>query len=746
MIFINNKMQFGRKYQRPEYFTNTRGLSLPTAKKDDEERDLPESEDTDEITEDDEEVEKAEESSEKPKPKTKSKEPAEPPKPAPMGPIIIIGLLFVVSIGFALFLAPIYGTLGLRADFSELGGEESLLIPLFYVVVILVFTAAILFYTRKRKGTLIKYAFLGVICLSMMYVFFALFVYALFPVDTQEWSGEVEIDGKVTTILIADLVGNADEEIIVGLEDGHVMVYNDEYKLLTQTPEPITGSVRDIGVTNRRFMKEDTESPEQKVLVVFGSDLKIFEPTSTNGSYTLNLAPLDDPVVPNKTYVSMEHIIIIGQTSAYSKIFLSSNDPMGNGHLERLIYFNGSYELIDFINLSYRINSVVTGISFEDDLDSIIFIGTSNGVYSIDSKKPRKSERKVINTTHAVVDISIHDVDSKGNSELVILDDTGVITIYDNYEKEYSVDDFRDKHIGGVTFHEIFSGNDDLEMVVSSGGKVIIYYSYEKFLDETFEFTEDTGELDDHANGIAISDLDGNSEPDIVLGNSNGFKSYQYSPVSIPDMPCIMGLIVSIILTVVLFYYPEWYLVDIVGIIVAGGVAALIGISIGLLPILVLLIILAVYDAISVYKTKHMVSLADKVMEFRLPILLVVPKKRGYSFLRQKGLRKQLEEGEEREAMFMGLGDIIIPGCLVISAFTFLSDTPVIFGLGANLIVALFTLVGMLFGYSALMQYVIKGNPQAGLPLLNTGAILGFFISNYIVYQDITFGLTLPIG
>jgi presenilin-like A22 family membrane protease len=183
-----------------------------------------------------------------------------------------------------------------------------------------------------------------------------------------------------------------------------------------------------------------------------------------------------------------------------------------------------------------------------------------------------------------------------------------------------------------------------------------------------------------------------------------------------------------------------------VGIIVAGGVTALLGISIGLLPIILLLVVLAIYDAISVYKTKHMVSLADKVMEFKLPILLVVPKKRGYSFLRQKGLKKQLEDGEEREAMFIGLGDIIIPGALVISAFHFLPETASWLGLTGNVLVAIFTLIGILVGFSVLMQYVLKGNPQAGLPLLNTGAILGFFISTILIFQNDIIGLLFPFG
>jgi presenilin-like A22 family membrane protease len=39
------------------------------------------------------------------------------------------------------------------------------------------------------------------------------------------------------------------------------------------------------------------------------------------------------------------------------------------------------------------------------------------------------------------------------------------------------------------------------------------------------------------------------------------------------------------------------------------------------------------------------------------------------------------------------------------------------------------------------MRYVMKGNPQAGLPLLNSGAITGYLITYILVFQDLTFGV-----
>lgn len=204
----------------------------------------------------------------------------------------------------------------------------------------------------------------------------------------------------------------------------------------------------------------------------------------------------------------------------------------------------------------------------------------------------------------------------------------------------------------------------------------------------------------------------------------------------------ILATIIAAALTILLYKYPEWYVVDFVGVCVAAAVAAILGISLSILPVFVLLIILAIYDAISVYKTKHMITLADAVTQERLPVLLVVPTRKGYSFLKQKSLKDQIKKKKKREAVFMGLGDIAIPGVLVVSAFSFLGTDGAIFSF-SNLLVAIGTLVGCLVGFLILMRFVLKGNPQAGLPLLNGGSIAGYVISYMIFYNNFTFGFPL---
>jgi presenilin-like A22 family membrane protease len=199
---------------------------------------------------------------------------------------------------------------------------------------------------------------------------------------------------------------------------------------------------------------------------------------------------------------------------------------------------------------------------------------------------------------------------------------------------------------------------------------------------------------------------------------------------SLLSVPKVVSAVASLGLTALLWFYPEWYVIDLVGIAVAAGAAGIFGISFGLLPCLLLLVAFAVYDAIAVYRTKHMLALADSVLELRLPIMFVVPKHRGYSFLAET---RRLKPGEpeqpkeKREAMFMGLGDAVIPSVLVVSAMTFLAGPHAMW-------VSLGTLVGAFLGFCALMAFVLRGKPQAGLPLLNGGAILGFLVTLLPLY------------
>ncbi|MFB6133446.1 MAG: presenilin family intramembrane aspartyl protease PSH, partial [Halanaeroarchaeum sp.] len=188
------------------------------------------------------------------------------------------------------------------------------------------------------------------------------------------------------------------------------------------------------------------------------------------------------------------------------------------------------------------------------------------------------------------------------------------------------------------------------------------------------------------------------------------------------------------------------------------GAAALFGISFGILPALLLLCVLALYDAISVYGTEHMLTLASGVMDLRVPVLIIIPTAASYSFLEDQptvdekdaaesgegsdgrcddrtggdvdgtGAATDSSDGDEgefdRDAIFIGLGDAVMPSILVASATVFL-ETPLVYGVE---VAPLTTILGTTVGLVILLAMVVRGRAHAGLPLLNGGAILGYLL------------------
>jgi presenilin-like A22 family membrane protease len=102
-------------------------------------------------------------------------------------------------------------------------------------------------------------------------------------------------------------------------------------------------------------------------------------------------------------------------------------------------------------------------------------------------------------------------------------------------------------------------------------------------------------------------------------------------------------------------------------------------------------------------------------------------------------LKEKLKEDEERDAFFMGLGDIVMPGILVTATYHYNINN----GL-PGFPMALSVMLGTLVGFAILMVFVLKGKPQAGLPCLCGGAIAGYIISSYLLFGELV-GLSFAI-
>ncbi len=233
-------------------------------------------------------------------------------------------------------------------------------------------------------------------------------------------------------------------------------------------------------------------------------------------------------------------------------------------------------------------------------------------------------------------------------------------------------------------------------------------------------------------------------------------------------LPVAVGLVTL----AVLWVFPEWYVLDLVAVLAGAAMIPALGLSFGPLPIVVLLVAWAAYDAYAVYVSGHMKELASGAGDLKAPMLYVVPAGLDYS-MRSNGLDLALDpdesdageadpaggnddgrdpaggsEGSEgtpggaigndtpgdddvpgkdgTPVQILGLGDSIIPGMLAVSAGQFLPAREVIGPLNANL-PALGALAGGVVGMAALL-YVVRRfeGAHAGLPPLNAGVLLGY--------------------
>jgi len=160
-----------------------------------------------------------------------------------------------------------------------------------------------------------------------------------------------------------------------------------------------------------------------------------------------------------------------------------------------------------------------------------------------------------------------------------------------------------------------------------------------------------------------------------------------------------LSILPSALLLIALIKKENWMVTNVSAILVSSAVIAIFGISMEPFPVVVLLVALAVYDFISVYKTKHMIKLAESISGLNIPVIFRIP-------------------GKNRDAI-MGVGDVVMPNILVVSAFIF----------NRCLTQVLLTFFSGFAGLVLLLFIVEKSQKaHAGLPILNSFAILGYLI------------------
>lgn len=178
------------------------------------------------------------------------------------------------------------------------------------------------------------------------------------------------------------------------------------------------------------------------------------------------------------------------------------------------------------------------------------------------------------------------------------------------------------------------------------------------------------------------------------------------------------GAVLLTALAVFLYYGSRSVLVfDLLLVLGCAGIAETLGASMGPIGVAVILTILAAYDIVAVYVTKHMVAMAESLLRRRVFFAMILPERPG-------GFLLPVSEAKPGEGfVFLGTGDVILPALLVVSV--------------ARLSVpaAAVTAAGALLGAAALHVLFLSQKirrPMPALPPIAAGALLGFVASFFL--------------
>ena len=688
--------------------------------------------------------------------------------------MIGMAFMFVITIAIALFIRPWYDIAGLHA-FGEAGATQVKYIAI-ELTFIFLFTAAILVLAKYKKDWIIKYGIMGVLAIALMYTTVPLAHMFVIDFDTEPFEYDSASSTTSESFLIPYGLDGFLTTELTGETDGP---WNDSVSLWQGLPfegEPVwqVDQARnpgyDVGSTNVALYGNIATFTNG--VWIWTIDIDTGEKLNTFACHTY----LDEQIValPNMhTGCSLAvqiddsmYLIANEDTMFHYKVFgeVLSPGPQATWALPTNLGVGDGLLYAEAISEDRLLISTMTQVA-------IIELEDTNGAFSEEDIVETAKSVFVRNATSSYTssdfghspwsDVTMENASS--NTGFVLLGESNgdVLGIEWNQSAEIEVEeqmhlmDFSNT-IQSVRLTDLdTSGYTDM-LIATEDSAVWLHGTLLKNrisfpIDSNFTTGYFVDESESSSQFVAIYDTDGaTAKQGKVTGDMMALDGLQ-----LYDGPLLVGLIVAIALMVLLYVHSEWYVVNSVGILVGSGVIVMLGVSFVPSLIIIFMIAAAIYDAWAVYKSKHMLDLADTMIGLRLPILLVAPQDKGYSFkenqpqISDRGedipaqtssenkQAKTAAKNKGGEAMFMGLGDVIFPGMLVLSCAQWLDES-------VAMPVALGALVGGLCGYAALMYFVAQGKAQAGLPLLNGGAILGYLLAGlyFIGASLFSFGIS----
>ncbi|MDP6869925.1 MAG: presenilin family intramembrane aspartyl protease PSH [Candidatus Poseidoniaceae archaeon] len=689
--------------------------------------------------------------------------------------MIGMALMFVITIAIAIWLQPFFNAAGLHA-FGESGTTQGRWIVL-ELAAIFAFTFLILWLAKKHLQHFIKYGLLFVLFLALCYT-------------TVPGAHMILVDDQVTIPFEFSEESTISEQFVMSSADGAILTTIVDWGIgsdSTDDKATITKRNHETGVEwNTTFMTfpalpNSLNIVEGPYWYTITDAAHVWSVDKNDGSILSEYVcyPVDDvneEGYPNSPLDNLEG----GCVAALEVVEYPEGDANQSkgglyilthgGELVRRNTFHQTNITVHQAKWSVP-NIDVEFISMRQTNDEHFLVVANKGAYylklevtadaPLDPNDPRWVDEADVKW-YMLIEDNDNDVTafnigtspySDVSDELMLFGFTnGTVSGFNleanNVTKEtrIHIDDFYEGPINSVASLDL-TENGEFEIWIGDnngfhglfGEGLVEYVTFDCNTSDTVMITTSNWSIERYVSS---------SQENLITINSGVFNSetgYNVYGIQWSDSAFIIGLGISLILMIGLIYYPEWYVVNTVGVLVGAGVIVMLGVTFVPTLIVIFMIAAAIYDAWAVYRSKHMLDLADTMIGLNLPILLVAPQDKSYSMLEQQESVRPVSiqaNGEmptsvskptkkSKEAMFMGLGDVIFPGMLVVSCVQWIGTGGLSVGLSA--------MVGGLVGYLILMSYVASGKPQAGLPLLNGGAIVGYIIGGLLFVGSAAF-------
>ncbi len=186
-----------------------------------------------------------------------------------------------------------------------------------------------------------------------------------------------------------------------------------------------------------------------------------------------------------------------------------------------------------------------------------------------------------------------------------------------------------------------------------------------------------------------------------------------------------IGIPLALTLTVIHLSRPTYLTQNVALIFAVSGAGAILGASLGVMPVLIFILFLGIYDFISVFYTKHMLYMAKAITERPRAFTAAFPTNiKSYT---KTSSKENGEEGktkrESGHTFQLGGGDLAIPLMFTVSL------------LNISIISALAASLGALTALILLFTYILKrpGIALPALPPVTAGAVTGFLLSLLII-------------